>query len=102
MALWVIHKAETINGGLPPILRAKMYAFATVDLVGGFIPFFGDIFDAIYKANTRNAWLLEDYLLKAVEVADHGQGGITSGDIEMGLAGPPPIQSPQTVEKDRR
>lgn len=78
-----------------------MYGFATVDLVGGFIPFFGDIFDAIYKANTRNAWLLEDYLVKAAEVADHGHGGATSGDMEMGFAGLPPSR-PQETHKNGR
>lgn len=28
----------------------------------GIIPFFGDIFDTVYKANTRNVWLLEQYM----------------------------------------
>lgn len=82
------------------MLRAKMYGFATVDLIGGFIPFFGDIFDAIYKANTRNAWLLEDYLLKKAQ-EQHGQVDANSDDIELGLAGPPPGQ-PQKVHKNGR
>lgn len=28
----------------------------------GFIPFIGDVFIAIYKANSRNAFLLEEFL----------------------------------------
>lgn len=28
----------------------------------GIIPLFGDIFDTVYKANTRNVWLLEQYM----------------------------------------
>lgn len=28
----------------------------------GVIPLFGDIFDTVYKANTRNVWLLEQFL----------------------------------------
>ncbi|ROW12258.1 hypothetical protein VMCG_00380 [Cytospora schulzeri] len=101
MALSVIHKAEQINGGLPPVLTAKMYFYAIVDLVGGFVPLLGDIFDAIYKANTRNAWLLEDYLVKQAMVERDGPVGIVSGDIEMGMAGPPPSQ-PQESHKNGR
>ena len=88
-ALWVIHKAEEIDGGLPPVLRSKMYFFATVDVIGGSIPFFGDVFDAVYKANSRNTWLLEDYLAKTARVEQHGPAGVIEGDVEMGMAGPP-------------
>ncbi|ROV98259.1 hypothetical protein VSDG_04397 [Cytospora chrysosperma] len=102
LALWVIRKAEEIEGGLPPVLSAKMYFYALVDLVGGFIPFFGDIFDAIYKANTRNAWLLEDYLVKQAIVEHQGPAGVLSGDIEMGIAGAPQSQPQQTHNSGRR
>lgn len=84
------------------MLSAKMYFYAVVDLVGGFVPFLGDIFDAIYKANTRNAWLLEDYLVKQAVVEHQGPAGVLSGDIEMGLAEPPPSQPQQTQKKGRR
>lgn len=35
-----------------------------IEFVGGLIPVFGDAFDAIYKANTRNTELLRNYLYK--------------------------------------
>lgn len=104
LALWVIRKADQIEGGLPPVLRAKMYAFIVVDLAGGFVPFFGDIFDAIYKANSRNAWLLEDYLAKKAVAEQEGAAHVTD-DIELGITGPPhqPQQAhnPQKGQKHR-
>ena len=33
-----------------------------IDFVGGLVPFFGDIFDAFFKANTRNTRLLKKHL----------------------------------------
>lgn len=102
LALWVIRKADQIEGGLPPVLRAKMYAFIVVDLAGGFVPFFGDIFDAIYKANSRNAWLLEDYLAKKAVAEQEGAAHVTD-DIELGITGPPQQQqhahNPQKGQK---
>ncbi|KAK7737016.1 hypothetical protein SLS53_006772 [Cytospora paraplurivora] len=102
LALWVIRKADEIEGGLPPVLRAKMYAFIVVDLAGGFVPFFGDIFDAIYKANSRNAWLLEDYLAKKA-VAEHEGPAHVIDDIELGITGPPheaqQVHNPQKAQK---
>lgn len=85
----LICKAEDIEGGLPSTLRAKMYLFAIIDVVGGFVPFFGDIFDAFYKANTRNAWLLEDYLSTKGEAKAKGmQSVLPEGhDVDMEMLG---------------
>ncbi len=38
-----------------------------LDFGVGLIPILGDVADAIYRANTRNAWLLEAYLAKKAE-----------------------------------
>ncbi len=35
-----------------------------IEFIGGLIPVFGDAFDAVYKANTRNTELLRNYLYK--------------------------------------
>ncbi|KUI65271.1 hypothetical protein VM1G_00205 [Cytospora mali] len=98
LACWVIRKADEIEGGLPPVVRAKMYFFAMIDLLGGLIPLAGVVFDAIYKSNTRTAWLLEDYLVKKAKVEQHGPSSVLAGDIEMGMATPP--RQPQTAHKN--
>jgi hypothetical protein len=43
-----------------------------IDFGIGLIPILGDIADALYRANTRNAWLLETYLVKKAEAQRHG------------------------------
>jgi hypothetical protein len=65
--LMVIHTAQKIEGGLPANELSKMYTWAIADLGIGFVPIAGDIGDAIFKANTRNAIILEKYLRKKGE-----------------------------------
>lgn len=43
-----------------------------LDFALGLVPLIGDIADAIYRANTRNAWLLEVYLTKKAEAERTG------------------------------
>lgn len=62
MAAMVIGTAKKVDGGLPSSLLMKMWIWAIIDLVIGFVPFIGDIFDAVIKANTRNAVYLEEHL----------------------------------------
>ncbi|KAI1640929.1 hypothetical protein F4809DRAFT_289977 [Biscogniauxia mediterranea] len=62
LALAVVRTAKQVEGGLPFSLKLCMYFWVLVDLIVGFIPFLGDILDAIVLANTRNAKLLEDHL----------------------------------------
>jgi Domain of unknown function (DUF4112) len=47
---------------LPKEVLLKMLANAIIDGVGGVIPVVGDLFDTVWRANTRNVDLLEDYL----------------------------------------
>ncbi|KAJ2987054.1 hypothetical protein NUW58_g4715 [Xylaria curta] len=62
LGLLVIRTAKQVEGGLPFGLRLKMYFWLLVDLIIGFIPFVGDVADAAFLANTRNAAALEEYL----------------------------------------
>jgi hypothetical protein len=62
MALMVVETAKKVDGGLPSSVLMQMYFWVVVDLVIGFIPFLGDMFDALIKANARNAVILEDHL----------------------------------------
>lgn len=62
MAMMVFRNCQTIEGGLPNTVKAKMLLNIVVDFGIGIVPFLGDILDAIFRANTRNAALLEQYL----------------------------------------
>lgn len=62
LAMMVVRSCEGIDGGLPAALRMKMMINVIVDFVIGLVPFIGDLADAVYKANTRNAVILETHL----------------------------------------
>lgn len=58
----VVKSCSNIDGDLPGHLHAKMVTNVIVDFVIGLVPFLGDLADAVYKCNTRNAIILEKYL----------------------------------------
>ena len=86
MALMLVKSAQKIDGGLPPTLRAKMMFNIALDFGLGLIPILGDIADAVFRANTRNAWLLEVYLTKRMEAQRVGH----VSDPELGTIKVPP------------
>ncbi|CAK7223297.1 hypothetical protein SBRCBS47491_005160 [Sporothrix bragantina] len=67
LAYRVVSSCCSIEGGLPESLRYRMFFNILLDFGIGLVPFVGDIADAVYRANTRNAWLLEEYLIKKAE-----------------------------------
>lgn len=62
LSLYVLYEARKI--GAPGSLRRKMIRIMLIEFFGGLIPVFGDAFDAVYKANTKNTALLRNYLYK--------------------------------------
>ncbi|KAF8605693.1 hypothetical protein BDV93DRAFT_543309 [Ceratobasidium sp. AG-I] len=50
--------------GVPIGVLTNMIINVVVDMFLGIIPFIGDLFDVLFKANLRNLDLLEDWLLK--------------------------------------
>lgn len=58
----VVMTCRQVEGGLPTNLQLQMVFNVFFDFVVGLIPFLGDLLDALYKCNTRNAVLLESYL----------------------------------------
>ncbi|GKZ33065.1 hypothetical protein AbraIFM66950_002840 [Aspergillus brasiliensis] len=62
LALMVVHTCDKIDGGLPSRLRMMMLMNIVIDFFIGLVPFVGDVADALYKCNTRNAVLLEKHL----------------------------------------
>ena len=47
--------------GAPPRLLGTMALNVAIDLLGGYLPVLGDLFDAVYKSNRRNVDLLFDH-----------------------------------------
>lgn len=58
----VLRTCTSVEGGLPTSLKTKMMLNIIFDFAIGIVPFVGDIVDAAFKANTRNAALLEAHL----------------------------------------
>ncbi|ODQ66905.1 hypothetical protein NADFUDRAFT_55496 [Nadsonia fulvescens var. elongata DSM 6958] len=62
LALRLLRSCESIDGGLPANVRAKMMSHIVVDFFIGITPILGDIAGAIYKANSKNTLILENLL----------------------------------------
>lgn len=62
MAIMVIKTCQQVEGGLPAIVMMKMYLNIILDFGIGLVPVIGDLADALFRANTRNAILLEKHL----------------------------------------
>jgi len=62
LALNLVRLAQGIDGGLPSTLRMRMMINITLDFLVGLVPFIGDLADAAFKCNTKNARLLELHL----------------------------------------
>jgi hypothetical protein len=55
---------EAQRAGASREVKVKILHNMGIDFLGGLLPVVGDAFDAIYKANIRNARLLRNYLEK--------------------------------------
>jgi hypothetical protein len=50
------------RAGAPPSVLLRMGVNVAIDAIVGIVPLLGDVFDATYKANRRNAALLQEYV----------------------------------------
>ncbi|MBI3171011.1 MAG: DUF4112 domain-containing protein [Hydrocarboniphaga effusa] len=57
---WFLVEAARV--GAPPGVLARMAGNVAIDALAGVVPVLGDIFDVAFKANLRNARLLEAHL----------------------------------------
>ncbi|KAM4055368.1 PH domain-containing protein [Hirsutella rhossiliensis] len=62
MALMVFKTCCQVEGGLPNATKMYMIFNIALDFGIGLVPFLGDLADAAFKANSRNALLLEQHL----------------------------------------
>lgn len=74
MAIMVLRTCQQVEGGLPAEVTLKMYFNIIIDFGIGLMPVIGDIADAAWKANTRNAVVLEKYLRQKGAMALKAQG----------------------------
>ncbi len=63
ISFYVLFSAQKL--GVNWQLKLRMLFNMLIDFVIGSIPFFGDIFDAYFKANSRNTKLLKRYIENA-------------------------------------
>jgi hypothetical protein len=68
LSSYVLIEAQRL--GVSKRIKTKMIINMLIDFVGGLVPFFGDIFDAFFKANTRNTHLLKKHIAKQLKA--HG------------------------------
>nr|WP_298720763.1 DUF4112 domain-containing protein [uncultured Steroidobacter sp.] len=64
ISAFIINEARAM--GAPRSVLLRMMSNVMIDTILGAIPFAGDVFDAAYKANTRNIALLARYQLDPV------------------------------------
>src|SRR4051812_31691944 len=60
MSLYIVHEARQL--GAPRHVIARMLANVALDGVVGAVPFLGDAFDVMWRANRRNMALLRNHL----------------------------------------
>ena len=63
-ATWVVGVYifwESLRLDAPKGILTRMVANLTIDLIAGYVPALGDLFDAAFKANRRNVDLLLDF-----------------------------------------
>lgn len=60
VSLYIVNEARMM--GAPPHLLGRMLVNVAVEVVGGSVPFLGDLFDVAFKANLRNIALLEAWV----------------------------------------
>ena len=67
MSTWILFQGMRLR--VPWFTFMRMVVNVAVEVVVGFIPVVGDLFDMGWKANQRNVELLSDYLDRPVETA---------------------------------
>ncbi|MDO3387169.1 DUF4112 domain-containing protein [Gilvimarinus sp. SDUM040013] len=60
LASYVLIEAQ--RAGATRTVKLRILANIAIDFFGGLIPVVGDVFDAFYKANTRNTKLVREFL----------------------------------------
>ena len=62
ISLWIVREARAL--GAPKYLVARMLGNVALDVVVGLVPFAGDAFDVMFRANMRNMRILKRWMDK--------------------------------------
>lgn len=85
LSLTLFKLALDLDGGLPWIVQLEFIGNILVDFAISFIPFVGSLVEVMYKANSRNALLLEKHLFVKGQLLLKGKsGGINLEDTTLG------------------
>lgn len=60
VSLYIVIRAIRLK--IPRVAIARMLANVGIEAVAGSVPFIGDLFDVVFKANKRNYLLLQSHL----------------------------------------
>lgn len=82
-SLFIVH--EALQAGVPTSVVVRMAMNLGLDALIGAVPVLGDIFDVVFKANRRNARLLESYLDRPRQTQRRSRGWVAAVLIAMGF-----------------
>ena len=74
IAVYALHVARQLR--VPGVIQLHMLTNIAIDASVGTIPIVGDLFDFVFKAQTRNLALLDDWLKTPHEVTKRSQRGL--------------------------
>ncbi|MEX2574640.1 MAG: DUF4112 domain-containing protein [Balneolaceae bacterium] len=65
LSLYVLYEARKI--GASRRVQRRIIHNMLIEFIVGLVPAFGDAFDALYKANTKNTKILQNYLYRELD-----------------------------------
>jgi hypothetical protein len=74
IAVYALHVARQLRA--PPAIQLHMLTNIAIDASIGTIPIIGDLFDFVFKAQTRNLALLDGWLKSPHEVTQRSRRGL--------------------------
>ena len=74
IAVYAVHVARQLRA--PGVIQLHMLMNIAIDATVGTVPVIGDLFDFVFKAQTRNLALLDDWLKTPHEVTKRSKRGL--------------------------
>ncbi len=74
VAVYALHVARRLRA--PAVIQLHMLSNVALDALGGTVPVIGDLFDFVFKAQTRNLALLEDWIKSPHETQHRSRRGM--------------------------
>lgn len=81
-SLLLFKSAREVDGGLPWDIQAQFLFNILMDFLLGLVPVVGDMIEVMYKANSRNALVLEKHLAEKGQMNIRKLTSTMSGTVE--------------------